>query len=87
MIGRYLGQRPTSSVPLARYTQGNPGACPPGNFENAYSLKCIFLDFGAKSRAFRTDFNQVKGNKVMMNWSVDSFYCINFKLTESQNDN
>ena len=26
--------------------------------------------------AFRTDFYQVTGNKVMMNWSVDCFYCL-----------
>ena len=29
------------------------------------------LNLGAKSRAFRTDFYQVTGNEVMMNWSVD----------------
>ena len=34
------------------------------------------LILGAKSRAFRTDFYQVTGNKVMMNWSVDGFYCL-----------
>ena len=47
------------------------------------------LILGAKSRAFRTDFYQVTGNKVMMNWSVDCFYCLlifSFK-TETQNDN
>ena len=56
--------------------RGVRGHAPPENFENAYSRRCIFLDFGAKSKAFRTDFNQVKGNKVMMNWSVDCFYCL-----------
>ena len=34
------------------------------------------LILGAKSREFRTDFYQVTGNKVMMNWSVDCFYCL-----------
>ena len=34
------------------------------------------LILGAKSRAFRTDFYQVTGNKVMMNWTVDCFYCL-----------
>ena len=40
-------------------------------FGDAFSLI-----LGAKSRAFRTDFYQVTGNKVMMNWSVDCFYCL-----------
>ena len=31
------------------------------------------LILGGKSRAFRTDFYQVTGYKVMMNWSVDCF--------------
>ena len=34
------------------------------------------LILGAKSRAFRTDFYQVTSNKVMMNWSVDCFFCL-----------
>ena len=34
------------------------------------------LILGAKSRAFRTDYDQVTSNKVMMNWSVDCFYCL-----------
>ena len=34
------------------------------------------LILGAKSRAFRTDFYQVTGNKVTMNWTVDCFYCL-----------
>ena len=34
------------------------------------------LILGAKSRAFRTDLYQVTSNKVMMNWSVDCFYCL-----------
>ena len=48
-------------------------AIPPGNFENAYSRRCISLILGAKSRAFRTDVYQVTGNKVMMNCSLDCF--------------
>ena len=36
----------------------------------------FFLILGAKSRAFRTDFYQITGNKVMMNWSVDCFYIL-----------
>ena len=39
------------------------------------------LILGAKSRTFKTDFYQVTGNNVMMNWSVDCFYClVIFKL-------
>ena len=34
------------------------------------------LIWGAKSRAFRTDFYQVTSNKVVMNWGVDWFYCL-----------
>ena len=44
--------------------RGVRGHVPPENLENAYSWRCIFLDFGAKSRA---DFYQVTSNKVMMN--------------------
>ena len=51
---------------------------PPGNFDNEYSQRCIFLDFGTKSRAFRTDFYQVMIKKIMMNWSVDCCYCLIF---------
>ena len=68
MIGGYLGQRPTL---VCQRLGGYGGMPPPGNFENAYSGRCIFLVLGAKSRAFRTDFYQVTGNKVTMNWSVD----------------
>ena len=63
-----FGPKAYSSVPKAR---GVWGHAPPGNFEHAYSGRCIFLVLGAKSRAFRTDFYQVTGNKVTMNWSVD----------------
>ena len=63
-----FGPKAHSSVPKARGVRGH---APLGNFENAYSGKCIFLVLGAKSRAFRTDFYQVTGNKVTMNWSVD----------------
>ena len=63
-----FGPKAHSSVPKARGVRGH---APLGNFENAYSGKCIFLVLGAKSRVFRTDFYQVTGNKVTMNWSVD----------------
>ena len=76
MIGGYLGRRPALACLWHAIPRGVRGhALPPGNFENAYFRRCIFLDF-AKSRAFRTDFYQVTGNKVMMNWSVDCFYCL-----------
>ena len=65
---RVFGPKAHSSVPKAR---GVWGHAPPGNFENAYSGRCIFLVLRAKSRAFRTAFYQVTGNKVTMNWSVD----------------
>ena len=42
-----------------------------------HTLRDAFsLILGAKSRAFRTDFYQVTGNKVMMNWSVDCFHLL-----------
>ena len=65
---RVFGPKAHSSVPKARGVRGH---APPGNFENAYSGRCIFLVLRAKSRAFRTAFYQVTGNKVTMNWSVD----------------
>ena len=50
-----FGLKDHSSVPLARYTYlGGPGACPPlGNFENAYSRRGIFLDFGGKIKGIQ----------------------------------
>ena len=69
MIGGYLGQRPT---PECQYLL------------KMHALGDAFsLIWGAKSRAFRTDFYQVTGNKVMMNCSVDCFYCLlitNFRI-------
>ena len=65
-----------SSVPLARYTKGGPGACPPPPREilKMRTLGDAFsLILGAKSRAFRTNVYQVTGNKVMMNCSLDCF--------------
>ena len=76
MIGGYLGQRPTLACLWHAIPREVRGHALPGNFENAYSRRCIFLDFGEKSRAFRTDFYQVTGNKVMMNCSLDCFYCL-----------
>ena len=79
-VGKVLNRRESSNdrrvfepkahsrVPKARGVREH---APTGNFENAYSGRCIFLVLGAKSRAFRTDFYQVTGNEVTMNWSVD----------------
>ena len=57
---------------------GGPGHAPLENFENAYSQRCIFLDFGSKIKGIqdRLTVYQVTSNKVMMNWSVDCFYCL-----------
>ena len=50
---------------------------PPWEILKMYTLRDAFsLILGVKSRAFRTDFNEVTGNKGMMNWSVDCFYCL-----------
>ena len=45
---------------------------PPQEISKMRTLGDAFsLILGAKSRAFRTDFYQVTGNKVMMNCSLD----------------
>ena len=76
MISGCVGQRPTLAWLQHAIPRGVRGHAPPRNFENAYSRRGISLDFQAKSRAFRTDFYQVTGSKVMMNWTVDCFYCL-----------
>ena len=94
MIGRYLGRRPTLACLWHTISRGSGGMPPPppGNFENAFSLGDAFsLILGAKSRAFRTDSYQVTGNKVMMAWSVECFYCLlifsSLKLKKLHNTN
>jgi len=55
---------------------GGSGGMLPREILEMHSLgDAISLILGAKSRAFRTDFYQVTGNKVVMNWSADCFYC------------
>ena len=50
---------------------------PPWEILKMRTLRDAFsLILGAKARAFRTDFYQVTGNKVMMNYSLDCFYCL-----------
>ena len=62
---------------FACYALGGPGACTPGEFWKMYTFGDAFsLILRAKSRVFRTDYDQVTGNKVMMNWSVDCFHCL-----------
>ena len=76
MIGGYVGQRPTLACLWHAIPRGVWGHAPPGILK-IHTLRDAFsLILGAKSRAFRTDFYQVTGNKVMMNWSVDCFYCL-----------
>ena len=49
----------------------------PGEFWKIYTFGDAFsLILRAKSRVFRTDYDQVTGNKVMMNWGVDCFHCL-----------
>ena len=61
---------------------GGSGGMPPWEILKMYTLRDAFsLILGAKSRAFTTDFNEVTGNKVMMNWSVDCFYCLLILVT------
>ena len=81
MIGRYLGRRPTLACLWHAIPRGVRGHAPPpggawggGKMHTLGDAFCLIL--GAKSRAFRTDFYQVTSNKVMMNWSVDWFYCL-----------
>ena len=73
MIGGYLGRRPTLACLWHAIPRGVWGHAPPGMHTRGDAFSLIL---GAKSRAFRTDFYQVTGNKVMMNWSVDYFYCL-----------
>ena len=76
MIGRNSGRRPTLYIypPISR---GSLVACPPREILKMRTFGDAFsLILWSKSRAFRTDFYQVTGNKVMMNWSVDCFYCL-----------
>ena len=76
MIGRYLGRRLTLAClwhALPRGVWGSGGISPPpGNFDNTYSRRCIFLDFGGKIKGIQG--RLLSGNKVMMNWSVDCCY-------------
>ena len=73
---RVFGPKAHSSMPLARYSWGGLGACPPVNFENVHSQRCIFLDFGDKIKGIQG--RLLSGNdekKIMMNWSVGCCYC------------
>ena len=55
------------------YPAGSGGMLP-REFLKMHTLRDAFsLILGAKSRAFRTDFYQVTGNKVMMNWVLTFF--------------
>ena len=76
MIGGYLGQRPTLACLWHAIAGGGLGACPPVNFENVHSQRCIFLDFGDKIKGIQG--RLLSGNddkKIMMNWSVGCCYC------------
>ena len=53
-----------------------PPPPPPGNFENVYSWRCNFLDFGDKIKGIQD--RLLSGNKVMMNLNVDCCYCLIF---------
>ena len=54
MIGAYLGWRPTPACLWHAIPRGVRGhALPPGNFENAYSQRCIFLYFGGKIKGIQ----------------------------------
>ena len=53
MIGGYLGRRPTLACLWHAISRGVRGHAPPGNFENAYSRRCIFLDFGGKIKGIQ----------------------------------
>ena len=73
MIGGYLGQRRTLACLWHAIPRGVQGHAPhPREILKMCTLGDAFsLILGAKSRAFRTDFYQVAGNKVMMNCSLD----------------
>ena len=75
MIGGYLGRRPTLACLWHAIPRGVQGHAPPGNFEIRTLGDAFSLILEAKSRTFRTDFYHITGNKVMMNCSLDSFYC------------
>ena len=54
MIGGYLGRRRTLACLWHAIPRGVRGhALPPGNFENAYFRRCIFLDFGGKIKGIQ----------------------------------
>ena len=72
MIGWYLGQRPTVACLWHAIPRGVWGHAPPQEILKMCTLgDAVSLILGAKSSAFRTDFYQVTGNKVMMNCSLD----------------
>ena len=71
-----MGQRPTLACFGTLYLGGSGGMLP-REVLKMHTLRDAFsLIWGAKSRAFRTDFYQVTSNRVMMNWGVDCFYCL-----------
>ena len=74
MIGGYLGRRPTLACLRHSIPMGVQGHAPQEILKTHTLGDAFSLILGAKSRAFRTEFYQVTGNKVMMNWSVDCFY-------------
>ena len=53
MIGGYLGRRPTVPCLWHAIPRGVLGHASPGNVENAYSQRCIFLDFGGKIKGIQ----------------------------------
>ena len=61
MIGGHLGQRPTLACLWHAIPRGVRGHAPPGNFENAYSRRCIFLDFGGKIKGIQD--RRLSGNR------------------------
>ena len=64
MIGGYLGRRPTLACLWHAIPRGLRGHAPPGNFENAYSRRCIFLDFGGKIKGIQDTFIRVQVIKL-----------------------
>ena len=76
MIGGYCGRRPNLACLWHAILRGVRGHFPPGNFENAYSRRCIFLDLGGKIKGIQDRLLSGNGNKVMKNGSVDCFYCL-----------
>ena len=53
MISGYLGGRPTLTCLWHAIPRGVLGHAPLGNFEHAYSRRCIFLDFGGKIKGIQ----------------------------------